>query len=83
MIAMCWSFSVSTAMAITGATTTVYAARKGQPAAIYLTVGYFTVMEALQAAGYLVVLQLELQLGYTAAQAGAALIPTTAMLLVI
>jgi Family of unknown function (DUF5765) len=52
---MCWSFSVSTAMVITGAATTVYAARKNQPAAIYLTLGYFTVMEALQAAGYLVV----------------------------
>jgi EmrB/QacA subfamily drug resistance transporter len=38
---------------------------------------------ALGAAGYLVVLQLQLQLGYTAAQAGAALIPTTAMLFVI
>jgi EmrB/QacA subfamily drug resistance transporter len=37
---------------------------------------------ALGAAGYLVVLQLQLQLGYSAAQAGAALIPTTAMLLV-
>ena len=37
---------------------------------------------ALGAAGYLVVLQLELELGYSAAQAGAALIPTTAMLLV-
>lgn len=37
---------------------------------------------ALGAAGYLVVLQLQLQLGYSAAQAGAALIPTTVMLLV-
>src|SRR4029450_4606048 len=52
---MCWSFSVSTAMVITGAATTVYAARKNQPAAIYLTLGYFTAMDALQAAGYLVV----------------------------
>jgi predicted MFS family arabinose efflux permease len=38
---------------------------------------------ALAAAGYLLVLQLQLRLGYSAAQAGAALIPTAAMLLVI
>lgn len=52
---MCWSLSVSTGVAIIGAATTVYTARKGQPAAIYLTLGYFTIMEALQAGGYLVV----------------------------
>ena len=52
---MCWSLSVSTGMVIVGAAATVYTARKGQPAAIYLTLGYFTIMEALQAAGYLVV----------------------------
>jgi EmrB/QacA subfamily drug resistance transporter len=38
---------------------------------------------ALSAAGYLIVVQLQLQLGYTAAQAGAALIPTTAVFLVL
>ena len=38
---------------------------------------------ALGAAGYLVLLQLQLQLGYSAAQAGAALIPTTVLLLAI
>ena len=38
---------------------------------------------ALGAAGYLVVLQLQLQLGYSAAEAGAAVIPTTAMLLLV
>lgn len=37
---------------------------------------------ALGAAGYLVSLQLQLRLGYSAAEAGAALIPTTVMLLV-
>lgn len=46
---MCWSLSVSTGMVIVGAAATVYTARKGQPAAIYLTLGYFTTMEALQA----------------------------------
>jgi EmrB/QacA subfamily drug resistance transporter len=48
-----------------------------------INVTTFLLYGALGAAGYLVVLQLELQLSYTAAQAGAALIPTTAMLLVI
>jgi EmrB/QacA subfamily drug resistance transporter len=38
---------------------------------------------ALGAAGYLTVLQLQLQLGYSAAEAGAALIPTTVMLLIL
>jgi hypothetical protein len=38
---------------------------------------------ALGAAGYLVSLQLQLQLGYSAAEAGAALIPTTVILLVL
>jgi MFS family permease len=38
---------------------------------------------ALTAAGYLVVVELELKLGYTATQAGAALIPVTAVFLVL
>ena len=54
---MCWSLGVSTGMVVVGTAATVYTARKGQPAAIYLTIGYFTIMEALQAAGYLVVNQ--------------------------
>jgi hypothetical protein len=54
---MCWSLGVSTGMVVVGTAATVYTARKGQPAAIYLTIGYFTIMEALQAGGYLVVNQ--------------------------
>jgi MFS family permease len=38
---------------------------------------------ALSAAGYLIVVELQLRLGYTAAQAGAALIPTTVVFLVL
>ena len=38
---------------------------------------------ALTAAGYLVIIQLELKLGYTATQAGAALIPVTVVFLVL
>ena len=52
---MCWSASVSSAMVVAGAAATIYVARRGQPRAIWLTLGYFTVMEALQAAGYYVV----------------------------
>jgi predicted MFS family arabinose efflux permease len=48
-----------------------------------INVTTFLLYGALGAASYLVVLQLQLQLGYPAAQAGAALIPTTAMLFVI
>lgn len=52
---MCWSASASVAMvAIGGAATTVTFLRH-EPKAIWLTLGYFTYMEALQAAGYAVV----------------------------
>lgn len=52
---MCWSLTASAAMVATGAATTVFARHKGLPTAIWLTIGYFTVMEALQTAGYFVV----------------------------
>jgi len=52
---MCWSASVSVAMVGLGAAATVVTARRGEPRAIWMTLGYFTVMEALQAAGYAVV----------------------------
>lgn len=52
---MCWSESVSIAMVGVGAVATVVVAARGQPRAIWLTLGYFTAMEALQAAGYAVV----------------------------
>ena len=39
-------------MVATGSATTVYAARSGLPPAIWMTLGYFTIMEGLQAAGY-------------------------------
>lgn len=52
---MCWNASASVAMVGLGATATVLLASRGEPKAIWLTLGYFTVMEALQAAGYLVV----------------------------
>lgn len=52
---MCWSATASLAMVGLGGIATVVTFRRGEPKAIWLTVGYFTVMEALQAAGYAVV----------------------------
>ncbi|MCV3271484.1 DUF5765 domain-containing protein [Roseobacter sinensis] len=52
---MCWSLEASAAMVVAGAAATGVAHRQGQPTAIWATLGYFTVMEALQVAGYMVV----------------------------
>jgi hypothetical protein len=52
---MCWSYPVSVAMVGIGSAATVHTFQRGLPRAIWLTIGYFTVMEALQASGYLVV----------------------------
>ena len=54
---MCWSETASITMVGLGAVATGVVAARGQPRAIWLTLGYFTVMEALQAAGYTVVNQ--------------------------
>lgn len=52
---MCWSATASVAMVAAGGAATVVLFWRGEPRAIWATVGYFTVMEALQAAGYAVV----------------------------
>jgi hypothetical protein len=52
---MCWSLTVSAAMVAVGSAATVYTQRRGLPRAIWMAIGYFTLMEALQAAGYFVV----------------------------
>ncbi len=52
---MCWSATASLAMVGLGGVATIATFRRGDPKAIWLTIGYFTVMEALQAAGYAVV----------------------------
>lgn len=52
---MCWSEGASVAMVGIGAVATVVTIRRCEPAAIPLTIGFFTVMEALQVAGYWVV----------------------------
>ncbi len=52
---MCWSATASLAMVGLGGVATIVTFRRGEPKAIWLTIGYFTLMEALQAAGYAVV----------------------------
>ena len=52
---MCWSMGVSAAMVAFGGAATVVSARRGDPLAIPVTLGYFTFMEALQVAGYAVI----------------------------
>jgi len=52
---MCWSETASIAMVGIGSVATVAVAVRGEPWAIWLTLGYFTLMEALQVAGYAVV----------------------------
>ena len=49
---MCWSATASIAMVGVGASATIVAMRRKEPTAIWLAIGYFTVMELLQAAGY-------------------------------
>lgn len=52
---MCWGAAASVAMVAAGAAGTAVTLRRGEPKAIWLTLAFFTFMEALQAAGYAVV----------------------------
>lgn len=52
---MCWSVEASVAVAVFGTAATGVAKARGQPFAIWGTLGYFTFMELLQVAGYQVV----------------------------
>lgn len=52
---MCWSATASLAMVAAGGAATAVAVKRGEPTAIWVTLGFFTLMEALQAAGYAVV----------------------------
>ncbi len=51
---MCWSAAASVAMVAVGGTAMTVTAMRGEPKAIWFTLGFFTVMEALQATGYAV-----------------------------
>lgn len=52
---MCWSLEASAGLVLAGAAATVVTRKRGEPAAIWGTMAYFTAMEALQVAGYLVI----------------------------
>lgn len=52
---MCWNATASVAMVGLGFGAVAITAMRGEPRAIWLTLGYFTAMEGLQAAGYSVV----------------------------
>ena len=52
---MCWTMGVSAAMVALGGAATVVSVRRGDTVAIPVTLGYFTLMEALQVVGYTVI----------------------------
>ena len=52
---MCWSGQASAVLATAGIATTVYAAWKKEPTALWLALGYFSLMELLQAFTYSVI----------------------------
>jgi hypothetical protein len=52
---MCWNVEASVAMVGVGAVVTTTTYFRGDPPAIWITLGFFTLMEALQVAGYAVV----------------------------
>lgn len=57
---MCWSGEASAALATLGFASTAFAWRKGDSPALWLSLGYFTLMEALQAYTYRVIDHCEL-----------------------
>jgi len=54
---MCWSGEASATLATAGIATSYYLYRKGEPKALYMTLAYFSGMEALQAYTYTVINQ--------------------------
>lgn len=56
---MCWSETATLAFAGLGTAATLVAYRRGEPLAIWGTIGYFTSMELLQLGGYAVINQCE------------------------
>jgi hypothetical protein len=52
---MCWSGEASAVLAGIGIGSTAYAAIRKEPAALWVTLGYFSLMEVLQAYTYLVI----------------------------
>lgn len=52
---MCWNLPVSVGMAAIGGGASAVARRRGAPTAVWIALAFFAAMEALQAAGYLVI----------------------------
>ena len=52
---MCWSASASVGMVAVGGVAAGVAWARGEPKAVWMALGYFTLMEGLQAAGYAVI----------------------------
>lgn len=52
---MCWSGEASTILATVGITSTLYVAHKGEDKALWMPLGYFSLMELLQAFTYAVI----------------------------
>lgn len=52
---MCWNLPVSIGMAALGGGASIISRRRGAPTAIWVALAFFASMEALQAAGYLVI----------------------------
>jgi len=52
---MCWSGEASAVLATVGIGSTIYVAIKGEDKALWMTLGYFSLMEVLQAFTYLVI----------------------------
>ena len=52
---MCWSETASVSMVAIGSVAVAVTAMRGEPKAIWITIGFFTIMEGLQAIGYTVV----------------------------
>src|ERR1700743_1211881 len=52
---MCWSGQASAALATVGLASTLYAAYKKEPTVLWMSLGYFSLMELLQAYTYSVI----------------------------
>ena len=52
---MCWSAEASTILAVAGLGVTAHAAYKREPNVLWLALGYFSLMELLQAFTYTVI----------------------------
>ncbi len=59
---MCWSGEASAVLASVGVCSTIYVAKQGEPKELWLPLGYFSLMELLQAFTYIVIDRCDLPL---------------------